>query len=329
MERRSIIKAALLGTALALGAATLAALAADAPVAQPSAVSAVPAAGSAASEAQRFIDGGDYKKALEVISKELASERRGTEATTDRHILLNLKGEALFRLGENSLAIASFQKAAEAAGRMDSPDVKFAATARANALLAKASPKHIFKPPSGEPIDVANPAMRIPAFAALHEALAKQLAPKIAAAKNDNTLPPMFQLLPQMFDLGSLEYAAKGAATETTQILQTFGQRARELINGELQRLTIRIQHTGDMADSLSGSGGNWNGYIGRRGLTTNERKALEEDIKYLGQIEKTAVEARNAARQLGFTGEKWDPIIQTSVELINRATTIREAEPS
>ena len=74
---------------------------------------------------------------------------------------------------------------------------------------------------------------------------------------------------------------------------------------------------------------GIWPRFEGVHRLTTNERKALEEDIKYLEQIEKTAVEARNAARQLGFTGEKWDPIIQSSVEMINRATTIREAEPS
>ncbi len=330
-ERRSILKVALLATALATGAAQLGSFAADAPAAaptpQPPAVPSV--APTAVDEAQRLVDGGDYRKALEVINREMSSAKRGTDAAADRHILLNLKGEALFRLGENGMAITAFQKAAEAAGQMDPPDVKFAGAARANSLLAKAAPKHIFKPAGGEAIDVANPAMRVPAFASMYDTMSKQLNPKIAAARKEGTLPPMFALLPQLFDLGSLEYMSKGAATGTTEILQSFGQHARDLINSELKRLTIRIHHTGDMADSLAGSGGNWNGSIGRRGLTTNERKALDEDIKYMQQIERTAHQARNAARQLGFTGEKWDSIIQTSAELIDRAIVIREAEPS
>src|SRR4051812_44856421 len=85
-----------------------------------------PASSPAVEEARRLVDGAKYREALELISRELAVTRRGTEDVGDRADLLALKGESLLRMGNNVSAAQAFQKAAEAAASATRPDVKAA-----------------------------------------------------------------------------------------------------------------------------------------------------------------------------------------------------------
>jgi tetratricopeptide (TPR) repeat protein len=278
-------------------------------------------------EARQLVATGKYREALAAISKELGTNRPGAEDEADRAELLSLRGESLFRLGNNVPAADAFQKAAQAAA-----DPRASATARANALVARKSPKHIYALPGGAgSIDVADPAVRKQAFVAMREEQDKALRPTLAKAKQATTLPPMFQALPAVLDLAALEYAANGAAPEAKATLTDLGTHALRLISDEMRHLNHRIDQLDELAGSTVGldRGGGFGdgdgGLVARRGLHTDERHELDDAITEIEQIEEVARKVRTRARQLGFSGERWEPVIADTVDLGERARALRD----
>jgi hypothetical protein len=305
-----------------LGSAGALLWAADAAAPARSATSAP--AGPAVTEARRLVDAAKYKEALELIAKELSATRR-LQGGGDMQELLFLRGETLLRMGNNVPAADAFDKAARAAAGATPPDVRAAALARANALLARKSPKAQYRPPGGgEPINVADPAARKAAFAAMHDELSKSLAAKIADARRQSTLGPMHDLLPSVAQLGALEFAETGAAPQAKEILTDFGGHAARLMVDELRRIGYRVDQLDELADAAAAYvyGG---GVVARRGLHTDERKELDESIAYVRRIEQTARKIRADVRLLGFPGDRWEPIIADAGDLAHRAEAIRE----
>jgi hypothetical protein len=62
---------------------------------------------------------------------------------------------------------------------------------------------------------------------------------------------------------------------------------------------------------------------IAPRGLTSPERKELQDALAYLGQIEKSARDAQGRAKELGFTGEKWDAVVVQADDAAENASRV------
>ncbi len=125
----------------------------------------------------------------------------------------------------------------------------------------------------------------------------------------------MIDLLPSMLDLANLDLAIDGSITTTKDDLLKLGARARELMNTELRRVSIRLAVTENAANSWDA------GY--RRGLLPAERDDLRDTVAYLQRIETTARSARRRAIELGFDGKAWEPIIADAGDLAERARAI------
>jgi hypothetical protein len=260
---------------------------------------------------------GQYQDALRLISQQLTRTARDKD-NPDRYDLLMLKGESLLQLGQRASAGDAFDQAAKAA-----PDIRGTALARANALLVRSAPNNKYKPKSGgasaQPIDILNPESRKQAFAALREDKLAALAPKLKKAEDAKSLPPMIDVLPAVLDCGYLEGASSGAAPQTRAALAEMGAHARDLMTAELRRLRYRVDQMEDLANSFI------NDDLTRRGLFSNERQELTDDIAYLKQIEQTARDARRRARELGFDGAAWEPIAADAADLADRAQALND----
>jgi len=272
---------------------------------------------AAAQEAQQKLDQGNYSDAIRVVTQAL-TRTRPTDDSPERCELLMIKAEALLRMGQNASAINTFDVAFKGA-----PDARSAALARATAVLIRnsAGGKYMPKAAGAKPINIQDPQSRKEAFLALQDDLAKALKPKYDAALRANTLPPIIDVLPAMLDVLYVEYAAKGTTDSAKADLMQLGQHARNLMSSELNRLRHQLNVLEDASNSTQD-------YI-RRGLFSNERQALEQQvIPYLSQIEKTARDARARARSLGFDGAAWEPIIADAQDQIDRAQAMISASP-
>jgi len=266
-------------------------------------------------DAKQKMDAGQYADALQSIAKSLAATSKETDAV-ERYQLLMLKGEGLLHTGAFDLAAGAFDSAAYTA--TDNRDV---IAARADALLVRASPTGKYRPDAvAEPIDIVNPESRKKAFAAMRQNLAKSVKPQLEKALASPTLQPMIDLLPSMLDLAHLDMALDGSVTTTKDDLLKLGVRARELMNTELRRVSIRMAVMENAANS-------WDGGF-RRGLNSNERNDLRDTVTYLQRIDSTARTARRRAIELGFDGKAWEPIIADAGDLAERAKAILDFTP-
>ena len=60
-----------------------------------------------------------------------------------------------------------------------------------------------------------------------------------------------------------------------------------------------------------------------RRRLFSNEQQSVQDSIDYLRKIEQTARNARRRARELGFDGTPWEPVIADAGDLADRAQAL------
>jgi hypothetical protein len=261
-------------------------------------------------DAQQLFDQGKYPEALRTIAPAL-SKLKPDDDSGQRYQFLMLRAECLLRQNQRISAGGSFDLAVKCA-----PDLKTAAIARANSLLLKQSPNNRYTPKAGgEPIDILDPQSRAHAFDALRTDMAKTVQPKYQQAMDGTSLQPMLNVLPSLLDIGYLEFAATGSAAETRNDIQAMGQRARDLINSELRRM----QHQINALEVAANSNDNYT----RRGLFSDERTMVQEDIDYARKIGQTARDARRRAKELGFDGQAWEPVIADSDDLAERAQAL------
>jgi hypothetical protein len=131
----------------------------------------------------------------------------------------------------------------------------------------------------------------------------------------------MVDVLPSLLDLAAVEYAAKGSAEDAKAVLSALGGHARQLMSNEVRRVDDRVGDLHSTATSfeLVTQGG----VIEPRGLTSPERKEVQDALAYLSQIERTARDVQRRAKELGFTGEKWDSIIFDAGDAAETASRI------
>jgi hypothetical protein len=277
-----------------------------------------PVASPSVADAQAKFAAGDYHASLRIIARLLSSNLVKPD-TPERYDLFMLRGECMLRLKQRIAA----QEAFDAASRVmkQRQDVDRVACANAMAALVKASGGLEYKPalkvndrgtiaPAAAGIDIVEPESRKRAMTALYEDKAAELAPDIANALSAKSLVPIHGMLPAAWELYSLEYAATGKAEKTETQLKELGSHARTLISGELDRLTTRLDELRTLASepTLGGIGGGRN--IGYRGLSSPERKEIEDMADYLVKIQRSCENARRIARTLGGTSEYWDALL-------------------
>jgi len=274
----------------------------------------VPSLGTAQSD----YAAGDYRGSLQELAK-LLQTNAAKPGTKTRYDALVLRGECLLHLKMPQPAQQAFLGASRVV-RQDA-NLTDSAVAEGMALLIQKSPGLTYKPKNGgEPIDIVDPESRKVALAALYADMLAANQAGIDKAMKDTSLKPMHDLLPVVTDLYAVEVAATGNATKTEDMAKAMGQHARDLINAELGRLSARIETLEDLADEPSYSGTGRNAQYSRRGLTSIEQQECKDDADYLGKIREVTQRGRRMNRQLGGTGEIWDPLTAEATDLQDRA---------
>jgi tetratricopeptide (TPR) repeat protein len=262
---------------------------------------------------------GDYKQALKIIAEAV----NNTPAPSDeRFNLLMLKGDCLLRAGERAFAIDTYNFAARA-----TDNAKLIPVARATAALVKKSRNNAYKPlspPNSEPIDILAPDSRKKAFASLFADTQNSLKPKVAAAQRATTLPPTMELVEPLLEQGAMEYLANGNADITRQTLSELGEHARKLMSEEIRANRMKLEQYSNMANSITGSDAGF----GRRGLQIPEQRQVRDLISYLHQIQTTAQRARGRAKELGFDGSVWEPIIADCADAMDLGEAVLGVTP-
>ena len=152
----------------------------------------------------------------------------GQRNSTERYDLLMLKGECLLKLKQRTAAADAFEAAA--AAMKSRRDLPRAASATALAALVKASPDLKYKSKQagdGHGIDITDEARRPAAMAALYDDLDARIAPGIDKAVQDRSLVSTQKLLRDLWELYTVEYAAKGESASTSTKLKELGGHAQ------------------------------------------------------------------------------------------------------
>jgi hypothetical protein len=150
-----------------------------------------------------------------------------------------------------------------------------------------------------------------------------------AAVKADN-LNPAIALVPQLLDLAGVEFAATGKCERVRPIARQVGDHARGLIGKELIAQEQKISAIERMAEQAievgRRRGGRWNDTI-RRGLDSNERAALYDQVDYLVKVEDTVKRGLSIATAVkGETGP-WDALLQQATQVKTHAQYVLDAE--
>jgi len=272
-------------------------------------------------EARKTFDAGDYRQALREISKGL-SLTAPEPSPEEKYQLLMLRGESLLRIGERAYASNAFEAAVNAA-----PDLQKAAVAKATAVLITLSSGPVYQPAggAGEPIPIVPPDSRTRAMQAAFGDQRDRHMPAIKRALEGDTLPPMLELVPRLGDMFVLELSSQGQPTQTSLILQSFGEHARSLMGQELRRIRKRVGSLEQLSNSLVEVERPWNSWFDRRGLRTVERDDLRQLTEYTERIRDAALHGRRITRSFGLKGEDWDPVLAEATDILDQARTTWE----
>jgi len=273
-------------------------------------------------EVRQAFDAADYRGALRKASQALALKMTPL-SPDERYAVLMLRGESLLRLNERAYSIDAFDAASRAAGRKQ---IKKAAVAKANAVIIARAQGTLYKPTHGggvmDAIDIVNPKSRWTAMRAAFDDLTAENLSRITRALENDTLPPMLDLVPALADMYVLE-SATDQPRQTSQVLKKFGAHARTLMQAEMIRIASRMDVLNDQASSWVGTDTGYGSHLDRRGLHSDERHELADLISYTGRILEAAQRARQLTLSFGFPGENWDPVIADAATLIERGAEI------
>jgi hypothetical protein len=284
---------------------------------------------SAVDTAQRMFDGGDYPACLKQVGFCL---RATTNKPTpkERCELLMLRGECLLRMKQEAGAAAAFESASNVLKVQG--DVPAVASAKANAVLTRASPGLKYKAAGGsaEGIDIVDPTSRKQAIQALHQERKATVTPEVEQALKGTSLPAMQKLLPASWELYALEFSASGDAPETTIMIRKMGAHARELIDNDMKRISGRLDELDDLASEPTlGAGAGASAGAGTsagaesaafRGLSSAERDELAALTDDLVKMQRVLELGRRLNRLFGGTGEIWDALLADCAETRNTA---------
>ncbi|HEX8913734.1 MAG TPA: hypothetical protein VF796_15345, partial [Humisphaera sp.] len=272
-------------------------------------------------------DAGHYRTALQQAAR--ASALTGERAAAyDKAALALFRADCLLALRETDEAVRWYGKASE------SPDPKVGAAGRAGVSLVRASPGGTYAPrsnPSAVPLDIAKPDARRQAMADLAAEELKAVKPKADAAARGNSLAPMVEVAPHLFEAYALEVTATGKADGAGPVLTALRERALALIEGALADEERRVKLIEDRANQLVATppGPFWwqNNSVSRLGLSGNDRRDLRANIAYAEQIESFCARARQAATELGRDPAPWEAALAKAQTTRRHAETVLELE--
>lgn len=276
-------------------------------------------------EIKKLFDDGKYTDVLREVGRALSVRAGSASDAYDRYALLTLKGETHLRQTQAAAAGAAFGEAAEEADRQHLQDK--AAEARGIQLLIKRSRNGEYTPRSRrggavEPLNLADPAARKKALAALYADERATIEPKLNAGLKARTLPPLAEAIEAIKPLAPLEMAATGTADKTKALRAELGDRARKLLTDALTKSEKTVNQISKAANETyrnavvvrSAYGTRTEMHTRYRGLKQRDRQDLKGVIDFVPQVAKSAQDLEKA---LG--GD-----VDDANELVQKATDIK-----
>jgi hypothetical protein len=228
-----------------------------------------------------------------------------------RSDLQYLRGECLLAQKDMLSAESAFQAATKEADSSSQ-----ALNARAMSVLIKASNASGYRPaPGAEPLEIQSREGRRAALKAFLTQNLPVVQRKVERALSARTLPEVTAQLPTLLDLAAVEFGASGGTTESIAIASPLGERARELIDMELDRIQGDLAQIQGRANTVvtdnaqqwfDTSGRTWWEGLERIGLTAEDRARLRNGAPYLERILDSCRQGREIAACYGGNVEAW-----------------------
>lgn len=268
---------------------------------------------------RQSFDAGDYPRALQKLTRVLTLRGKAAEPY-DRHALLVLQGETHLRMRAGTLAGKAFAEAAKEA--KDGPAA--AADVAAELLVKRSSVGLAYQPKAKDPadktkalpaIDIVDPASRKRAVAALFADEWAATEPRVRAAKQARTLPPILEALPTIRTLRWLELAAVGGDNKTRELIGPLPDTAKKLLDASVKEMdesadAIRVMAM-DVTTARVPVNDRQTGKVIRidtkyryRGPTPRQFATLKEALSTCGKIYKSCDELGGT---LGSTGKEFE----------------------
>jgi hypothetical protein len=276
-------------------------------------------------ELRQMRDAGQYRICLQQIGRVRRS--RNVDKEYDRYDLLLLKGDCLLHLDDPATAQLAYAAAAR------SPVAQQAREGRATVLLLQRRTKMTYQSRGGgaEGISLAGKESRARALRALLQDELRASDAEIRRAAAADNLVPIRDVLPKLADFYAVERTAIGGDAQLRPILETIGQRARALIDRELDLREPTIaaveRRANQRVDVPAAPGGWWWGGSVRRGLHTDDRRELRDLIDYLRRVEETARLGQQLATSFDSDATVWDPLITRALSAVRHAQDVLDAE--
>jgi hypothetical protein len=258
----------------------------------------------------------------------------------DRYELLTLRGESYLQLNQNQSAADSFAMAAR-----ETNDDARAAAARAmqrmirearGSIVQRKSKSAASSPDAPASADLLKPEAREAAFRIVYENLRDAATPKIKAASEARTLPPIIDALAVLADLDDLAQAGGGGGGDTNLAASRaeLGERGRDLIARELDRMEKDVAEIKRSAETVVeqrsiavqslATGAGYDKYLSiRRGLTDNDRGDLKDVMK---TCERIIPAAGQLARSTSGAAKNADELVNRTTEIGRSAQRVLDA---
>jgi len=137
-----------------------------------------------------------------------------------------------------------------------------------------------------KPIDIVDPASRKTALVALYADELQAALPSLKAANSAKPLPAMLEALAKLAPLRPLELAATGADTENVAMVTALMTHAHQEMSQALDSATKQEKQISTRANETSTARTSGNYWVRtRRGLSGNDRTALQEMVTFCGEI--------------------------------------------
>jgi hypothetical protein len=209
---------------------------------------------------------------------------KSSEATHDRHELLDLKAEAHLRLGDADLAAKTFEQASEVA-----VDDAARAVDVATALLVRRSGRAGYIPrvvergqAQQQPLPIVEPAARKLALRALWADERAAAEEPLTSARSSESIAELVAAARTLGLIRTLELAATGAEDQSRESLDPTLKRLDKNLEKQVKQLADRVEDLTEAANRKRKMGSAYR----KRGLGKDEMQELREIIGACGTID-------------------------------------------
>lgn len=281
--------------------------------------------------------GGQFQQVLQKLPRVLVLKGKAA-ANYNRHELLRIKGETHLRLKASGPAAQAFAEASK-----EAPDGTATAYDIAVELLIRRSSVMAYTPKAKDPadktkalppIDILEPENRGKAIRALFTDEWAASEPKIRAANEGRTLPPILEALPTIRNLRWLDLAANGNDEKSKAQVAGLVSKAQKLLNAGLKDMseeTDTIERLSNevvdsmvpMTDSKGKPTGLFDRRYKRRGPDRRQASTLDASVGTCGKIIKSCDELGGT---LGSDGKEFEAIKTEATRIASKAQALLNA---